>query len=101
GIRHAIPCGTERSEPVQMLKITPVFPGAMTENELTRPASTTTATAAVAILLISRARSSGELTTVFIVVLPVCRMAAVVGDIDQRRAPPPMREKSEKVTFEA
>ena len=28
-----MPCGTERSDPVQMLKMTPVFPGAITENE--------------------------------------------------------------------
>jgi len=34
GILQAMPCGTERSEPVQILKITPVLPGAMTEKEL-------------------------------------------------------------------
>ncbi len=26
-----MPCGTDRSDPVQMLKITPVLPGAITE----------------------------------------------------------------------
>ena len=31
-----MPCGTDRSDPVQMLKITPVFPGAMTVKELIR-----------------------------------------------------------------
>ena len=29
-----MPCGTDRSDPVQILKITPVFPGAITEKEL-------------------------------------------------------------------
>ena len=66
-----MPCGTDRSDPVQMLKITPVLPGAITEKELVRPASTTTATTAVKILLVSLAKFSGESSTVFIVVLPV------------------------------
>ncbi len=60
-----MPCGTDRSDPVQMLKITPVFPGAITVNELIRLARTTTATTPVRTLLISLAACSGESRTVF------------------------------------
>src|SRR3954465_10338938 len=55
-----MPCGTERSEPVQMLKITPVLPGAMTENELITLNSTTIAPRPTASLLVIFARCSGD-----------------------------------------
>jgi hypothetical protein len=73
GIRQAIPCGTDRSEPVQILKITPVFPGAITENELIRLARTITAKTPVTTLLTSLASCSGESRTVLICDdLPFC-----------------------------
>jgi hypothetical protein len=73
GIRQAIPCGTDRSEPVQILKITPVFPGAITENELITLARTMTAKTPVSTLLASLANCSGESRTVFICDdLPFC-----------------------------
>src|ERR1700681_3971233 len=60
-----MPCGTDRSDPVQILKITPVFPGAITEKELIRLTRTTTTTRPVRTLLATLAKYSGESRTVF------------------------------------
>src|ERR1700716_2946718 len=104
-MRHAIPCGTDRSDPVQILKMTPVLPGAITENELIRPARTTSATTAVRILLAALANCSGESRTVFMVVFLVGmqRMRCEVGHIDDRSAEMSARtnEFPEQIDFEA
>src|SRR2546423_14135155 len=93
-----MPCGTERSDPVQMLKITPVFPGAITVNELIRLARTITATRAVKILLAILAISSGESRMVLMGVLLGQRVRGEGRRIDDRRAPgsAPVRDRSQQ-----
>src|SRR5471032_2303653 len=80
-----MPCGTERSDPVQMLKMTPVLPGAITENELITLTRTMTATNAVSTLLVVLARSSAESMLMWRVVLPAGSMGREVAHVNRRR----------------
>src|ERR1700722_15550007 len=84
-----MPWGTDRSDPVQILKITPVFPGAITENELIRLTRTTPATMPVSTLLVILANCSGESRTVFMAFLfarGVGRELNHIDDLGKRHA---------------
>src|SRR5215471_21714042 len=88
-----MPCGTERSEPVQILKITPVLPGAMTEKELVRLTRRTTAARPTSTLLVREARRSrlSRIVVMGVMFLPVCSMYTEIRHVDgwQVSARPP------------
>src|SRR5258707_14086560 len=80
-----MPCGTDRSDPVQMLKIKPVLPGAITEKELVRLRRTTIAARPTSTLLASFATCSGDSRIVVMLFLFFLMRSAgpEVGHIDR------------------
>src|SRR5689334_23247761 len=103
-MRHAMPCGTVRREPVQILKITPVLPGAITEKEPITLTRTITAARPVRTLLVILASCSGESRMVLmcVVFLLGCVVGRELGHVDHVRAPvrPPARECAQEAAFE-
>src|SRR5216684_2208278 len=93
-----MPCGTDRSDPVQMLKITPVLPGAMMENELITPTRTITATRPVSTLLVSLASCSGESKAVLMIFFLVRGVGREVRHVN--RGPMAARMMREEFTDE-
>jgi hypothetical protein len=71
-----MPCGTDRSDPVQMLKITPVLPGAITEKELVRLRRTTIAARPTSTLLAIFATCSGDSRIVVMLFIFFLRVSA-------------------------